>query len=566
MADFSGRTIDNYLLLRRLGSGAFGEVYLAEHRHRKTLFALKMLRSQLNQENLKAFLNEARVMRLIHPNIIRVQDFGIDGDIPFIVMDYLPSGTLRELHPRGKALSLKMIVAYVKQVAEALQYAHDEGLVHRDVKPENMLIGTWDEIVLSDFGIVTTSYTWGEASQGGSAGTIMYMAPEQIQARAVRASDQYALAALAYEWLVGVPPFLGNMTELAAKHLHIPPPSLCERDPTIPPEVEQVVLKALEKDPTRRFSSVREFALALEQAAKLPIGTTFQALPISTSLLSSLAWCPDDTRLAIAGGDGAVYVWRIEQSAPLLLSAEHYQQVTAVAWSFADSRLASVGGDRLVRIWDSVAGNVLTTCIGHVEEVLTVAWSPDSTRLVSAGADRVMRIWDAVTGQTITILASHGDDILCVAWSPDGTRIASASYDGTVQVHEVESQKQVWLASSTTPAYALAWSYDSAHLAVAHYDSTVLVREAMTGQVSQTYRGHSAGVFALSWSPDGRWIASGSDDTTVQIWEPATGQLVFIYRGHTRGIRTIAWSSQGGNEACIASAGLDQVVLIWQAP
>jgi serine/threonine protein kinase len=111
MVDFSGRTIDNYLLLRHLGGGAFGDVYLAEHTFRKTLFAIKILHAHLSQENLRAFLNEARSLRLNHPNIMHVRDFGVDGDVQFIVMDYLPGGTLRKLHPRGQPLPLKAIIS-----------------------------------------------------------------------------------------------------------------------------------------------------------------------------------------------------------------------------------------------------------------------------------------------------------------------------------------------------------------------------------------------------------------------------------------------------------------------
>ncbi|GCE07568.1 WD40 repeat domain-containing serine/threonine protein kinase [Dictyobacter aurantiacus] len=565
MVDISGQTIDSYLLLRRLGGGTFGDVYLSEHIHRKELFAIKILRFHLSQENLQLFLNEARVFRLAHPNIIRVRDFGMEGDVPFIVMEYLPGGTLRQMHPRGQPLPLTSIVTYVRQLSAALQYAHDEGLVHRDVKPENMLIGMNGEIVLSDFGIVTTSYTWGENPQAGAAGTALYMAPEQSQARAVRASDQYALAALTYEWLIGVPPFLGTLPELTAKHLFTPPPSLRRRDATISAEIEQVVLKALAKDPAHRFASVSEFAAALEEAARVPVGTTLQAIAPQDKQLLSLAWSPEGTRLAVASSD-AVSVWKVGAGEALFRVNWHRQQVTAVAWSPDGSRLATSGSDCTVQIGNADNGQGLVTCAGHHEEVLTVVWSPDSARLVSGGADRVLRIWDATTGKTEAVIVGHGDDILSVAWSPDGARLASTGYDGTIQVHDSQSHKQTWMSSGAVPIYMLAWSPDGTRLAAARYDATVQVYEAMTGRLQQTYRGHSDGVFALAWSPDSVFIASGGDDTTIQIWRPDTGLLVHTYRGHKRGIRAIAWSPRKGKETQIASNDLEQVVLVWQAP
>jgi WD40 repeat protein len=144
--------------------------------------------------------------------------------------------------------------------------------------------------------------------------------------------------------------------------------------------------------------------------------------------------------------------------------------------------------------------------------------------------------------------------------------LASTSYDGTVQVHGLPDLQQIWMYNSSANVYALAWSPDGTRLAAASYDATVQVREAATGRLLQSYQGHTGGVFALAWSPDGTLLASGGDDTTVQLWDAASGQCVYIHRSHTRGVRAIAWSPLTGNDACIASAGLDQVVLVWQTP
>src|SRR5260221_1924411 len=268
MADRIGQQLDNYRLTRLLGAGGFGEVYLAEHLYRTTQVAIKIL-PQLAQDDLHSFLIEARTFRLKHPNIVQVLDFGVEGRIPFIVMEYAPNGTLRQRHPKGTRVLLPTIVSYVKQVASALQYAHDERLIHRDVKPENILIGVQNQILLSDFGIATIAHGTASQSVEAMAGTIPYMAPEQIQGNPRSASDQYSLGVVVYEWLCGDRPFHGTLTEVAMQHATMPPPSLREKVPAISPDVEQVVLTALAKDPKQRFGSVLAFATALEQASQV---------------------------------------------------------------------------------------------------------------------------------------------------------------------------------------------------------------------------------------------------------------------------------------------------------
>ena len=268
MPDRIGQQLGNYRLLRLLGRGGFAEVYLAEHVYLKRRVALKVLHNALEDEDIDQFLSEAQTLaRLEHPNIVRVFDFAVEQGTPFLAMDYAPRGTLRKLYPRGSCLSLTTTVAYVKQVADALDYAHSQRVIHRDVKPENMLLGTEQQVLLSDFGISLLSPTSAQVSTQNNAGTIPYMAPEQIRGKPVFASDQYALGIVAYEWLCGVRPFDGPYWLVASQQELIPPTPLREHDPSFPEAVEAVVLKALAKEPEERYMSVQQFAQALEQAS-----------------------------------------------------------------------------------------------------------------------------------------------------------------------------------------------------------------------------------------------------------------------------------------------------------
>jgi serine/threonine protein kinase len=215
------------------------------------------------------FEEEARtVAHLKHPHIVRVLDYDVEDDTPFLVMDYAVGGTLRKRYPKGTILPLTTIISYVNQVAEALQYAHDQRIIHRDIKPENMLVGEHDELLLSDFGIAIVAQSSRYQSTQNIGGTMAYIAPEQIQGHPRTTSDQYSLGIVVYEWLSGYCPFHGSMTEVVAQHLAVPPLPLHGKVPTILPAVEQVVLTTLEKDPHKRFASVQDFASSLERACQ----------------------------------------------------------------------------------------------------------------------------------------------------------------------------------------------------------------------------------------------------------------------------------------------------------
>src|SRR6266487_2514037 len=204
----SGQMLGDYRLLQQLGQGGFAEVFLAEHQYLKHRVAIKVLTIPLNAKESDRFIEEARTMaRLKHPHIVGCSDFRIEQGVPFLVMDYVPGGTLRDRHPDGSIVPLSDVVNYVSQIAEALQYA----------------------------------------------------------------TDQYALAMVAYEWLVGTLPFGGSDERaVAMQQMGTPPPSLRHYDPTLPGAVDDVIRAALAKAPEERYPSVSEFANVLALASTTP--------------------------------------------------------------------------------------------------------------------------------------------------------------------------------------------------------------------------------------------------------------------------------------------------------
>lgn len=281
-----GQQLGNYRLLNLLGEGSFGSVYLAEHIYLETLAAVKVMNTELPVSIEDPFRAEARALaRLIHPYIVRILDFGMDGPTPFLVLDYAPNGTLQQRYPLTTRVPLTLIVTYVKQIAEALAFAHEHQLVHRDIKPANILLGRREEALVSDFGLAIMVGPACANPTEKFAGTLAYIAPEQISGFPQPASDQYALGCVVYEWIAGWRPFKGEtFQELIDQQINMSPPSLCEQVPGLPLTVERVVFKALEKNPQQRYPTITDFALALEAAVQQASGffsapTLREALP-----------------------------------------------------------------------------------------------------------------------------------------------------------------------------------------------------------------------------------------------------------------------------------------------
>jgi len=294
MNDRIGERLGNYRLLRLLGKGGQASVYLGEHIYLKSQAALKVRHLVLTEEEQTVFLQEAQTLvRLTHPHIVRVLDFSLQDGMPFLVMEYAPHGTLRQRHPKGTQLPLDQVLPYVHQIASALQYTHDQGLIHRDVKPENMLLNSQDQVLLSDFGLVLLApqllpSNATEPMEQSLAGTTPYLAPEQLRGKAQPASDQYALAVVVYEWLCGRPPFQGPFLEVALQHASALPPSLREQVPDLSPAIEEVVLRALAKEPALRFPCVQDFATVLAHASQEAVSSHLTPVLVSEQKPSML--------------------------------------------------------------------------------------------------------------------------------------------------------------------------------------------------------------------------------------------------------------------------------------
>jgi serine/threonine-protein kinase len=309
MQGYVGQRFGNYRLVRHIGQGGYAEVYLAEHIALPDLrHAIKILTAQQLQKHQRAeFLAEARIMASLQgqcEHLVQIHDFGIQSSgadesqaIPYFVMEYAAAGTLRDRYPRGTTMPLDRVLFYVEQVTRALQCAHQQTppIVHRDIKPENMLLRTPDHLLLSDFGIafVNNTVTLPHTPTGHDiVGTAAYIAPERLGGQTKRASDQYSLAVVIYEWICGFRPFQGSDEELCYQHIKTPPPPLHGLPPEIAPAIEAVLLRALAKKPGERYPDIRAFADALASAARSAQPVASPGVSVSPHISSS---APADT-------------------------------------------------------------------------------------------------------------------------------------------------------------------------------------------------------------------------------------------------------------------------------
>lgn len=558
----AGDRLGEYRLIERLGAGGFGEVWKAEGPGGTV--AIKV---PTDPEFATALKQEAQIQHsLEHPLIVRTFAYHPDADPPHLVMEYVRGESLRDRLDREGALGHEDAVTVVMDVLKALAFAHERGIVHRDVKPGNVLLTPDGDVKLTDFGLGTAirpaaasvllSFQRSTATDARRiAGTYDYMAPEQRRGeRGDARTDLYACGVLLYEALKGF-----------ANPLVLP----------ISPELgwlSRVIVKAVEVDPANRFQSASEMIEALrEQVPEARLETAAEApsrVAISLSghdgWVGSVAFRSDGALVATGCWDGVARLWTAKGGDPVATLADHGDVVRTVAFSPSSHLLATAAWDGKARIWSAGRGELLDVLEGHTDFVFSLAFSPDGKRLATASWDRTAGLWSVEGGRNIAFLEGHERCVIGVVFSNDGDRLITASWDHTANLWDGWSGAHLRrLEGHKGPLTCLAIDPAGDGVVTGSRDATARVWGTREGEPRARLSGHLSAVLAAAWSPKGPWIATGGMDRSVRLWSARDGQPAFARDGLADAVLCLAFRPDGR----VVAAGLrDGSVRLWSVP
>lgn len=600
--------LSHFDVMRVLGRGGMGIVLEAFDSKLQRHVALKVLDPELAHDELsrQRFCREARAAASItHENVVAVHQVekSAGDNLPYLVMQLITGESLEQRLARVKQLPLREIVRIAMEAAHGLVAAHNQGLIHRDIKPGNILLeAPHDRVKLTDFGLARVADDVKLTRTGFVTGTPLYMAPEQaLGEEADYRSDLFSFGAILYEMCAGEPPFAGNSALAILKQIsdgkHRP---LRELNAEIPEWLVRTIDQLLEKRPEDRIQSASHLAELLDYEWAL-MRTTTDDVPVVCQI-EIRKRARRNRRIAV--GVGATFL-AVGLLAGVFLSNRNRDNHTEVAasikpvatlsanagavWSVAFSpsgnSVAMAVEDGTVRVWDLVNQSVTATLDAHRGNIFALKFSPDGGLLASGGDDGFLKVWKPPQTEPIHTF-EHPSSVRGLEFANDQKSLFAASKEGGLRVWSIASPQttgqerppvvnnanpptpvpstQPAIAEATQPGtiYAIAVSPNNDTVATGGSDKVVRLWNAKSLTQKLPLVGHSGPIYGLSFNHDGRRLASSGWDRTVRIWDAGSGTLIQSWSGHAGDIWAVAFSPDGSR---LATGGSDGAVNVWDA-
>jgi serine/threonine protein kinase/WD40 repeat protein len=600
---YRGFHFGGYRILERLGVGGNGAVYLAEHEVMKRRAAIKILPSDLAGDPgvLERFRREAQAAAALdHPNIVRAYDFRQEGNVHFLVMEYVDGPNLEEVMRRNGPLAVAAACDYARQAAVGLQHAHEAGLVHRDVKPANLLVDGIGTVKVLDLGLARFSPNGAESltkqfDENVVMGTADYLAPEQalnlhdVDHRA----DVYSLGATLYTLLAGEPPFhAGTVTQKLLWHQMRDPKPIRERRPDVPQELADVVARMMAKTPEERYDSCAEVAEALEPFCDGPVpqgggpagaragdstasylkpkqgGSSRRNMAPARSVTPprplirdeppdepdeplSRRTVPDVRKPVDAGGAGLMILGAVMTLIVLAVGGV----IAFLIWG--PQPQAQVVPDKLDKGGDEKppavvawrlpdgAGMLFELRDGNVG-LERLAFAGDGRRVAVACADNRVRVWDLAQKRVIHNLAGHAGAVNAVAFDRSGLRVVSASADGTARLWDLPSNRETKrFETKGKRVWCAAFANNDTQILTCGEDPVIRLWDVNSGNKVRDLPGHTLTVNWVAVRPGRNEALSASWDKTLRLWNLNDGKRIREYQGHAQQVSTCAFTPDG---------------------